>query len=177
MRRAFTMLELTFVIVIIGILAAIAVPKFAATRDDATITKAKSTLASIRSAINQEVQRRQMQGNFTPIYSLSTTGVTAYNANLFDRFDNNASGPRVLEYPIRSCQNAQSVGCWLKSINGAPATNGNPATPEDYWYVFPQAVYNINGATASVVFRLQNNRFDCIRGNTSDDEMCDILEH
>ena len=39
MKKAFTAIELTFVIVIIGILAAIAVPKLMATRDDAVYAK------------------------------------------------------------------------------------------------------------------------------------------
>jgi len=38
-RNAFTMIELIFVIVILGILAAVAIPKFTATRSDAEVSK------------------------------------------------------------------------------------------------------------------------------------------
>ena len=37
MKKAFTMIELIFVIVILGILASVALPRLAATREDAEI--------------------------------------------------------------------------------------------------------------------------------------------
>jgi general secretion pathway protein G len=52
MRDAFTMLELIFVIVILGILASVAIPKLAATRDDAKIVSKTNEIRSILSEIS-----------------------------------------------------------------------------------------------------------------------------
>lgn len=47
-RSGFTMIELIFVIVILGILAAVAIPKLAATRDDAQVSKVLSELGTLK---------------------------------------------------------------------------------------------------------------------------------
>jgi general secretion pathway protein G len=110
-KKAFTMIELIFVIVVIGILSAIAIPKLAATRDDAQITRGLATLSSVRSAIATERQKRILRGDYTDISVLNGDG------GIFSTFDDE-NGSLVLEYDVAPCT---GIGCWSTS-NGITYT-------------------------------------------------------
>jgi prepilin-type N-terminal cleavage/methylation domain-containing protein len=68
-RAGFTMIELIFVIVILGILAAVAIPKLAATRTDAQVAKVTSNLATIVSDLGSKYTAT---GAFPGTWDLST---------------------------------------------------------------------------------------------------------
>ncbi|MFV0481152.1 MAG: type II secretion system protein [Campylobacteraceae bacterium] len=85
-RKAFTMMELIFVIVILGILAGVAVPRLGATRDDAAITKGIADIAAIRNSISLLRSENLLTGN------------NAFPATI-DNGAGNLFAP-VLDYPI-----------------------------------------------------------------------------
>ena len=68
MKKAFTMIELIFVIVALGILAMVALPRLASSKEDAEITRVKAEIAAIRSAIqtNRGAKLLAQKGNGYP---------------------------------------------------------------------------------------------------------------
>ncbi len=117
-RKAFTMIELVFVIVVLGILAAIAVPRLAATRDDAEVAKIRSDVSSIRSAIVSERQIRLLKGQSNYVTRLDKN--VASNTADVALFDGNGTGTDnvvLLQYPIYTTKESSdkpTSGHWIK---------------------------------------------------------------
>ncbi len=153
-RTAFTMVELTFVIIVIGILSAIALPRFSDSADSAYYTKAKSTVVTVRNAIANERQRRVLRGDYTPITALNQDENGNASSNAFDHFSADANGKHaeIFKYPIAACATNSSRACW--SVNG-----------RTYSYRFPDASA---GADGQADFVLNNNRLDCKSSDTND---------
>jgi len=83
MKKAFTMIELIFVIVIIGILAAVAIPKLAATRDDAKIA---NIITNARTLLRDAPSYYTSQGAsiFADALAKTVTNVVLYTDNTCD---------------------------------------------------------------------------------------------
>jgi len=68
LQKGFTLVELLIVVIILAILAAIVVPQFASSTDDAKVSSLDSTLANMRAAIDLYYQQHgEYPGNVTSI--------------------------------------------------------------------------------------------------------------
>ncbi len=139
------MLELVFVIVVIGILSAIALPRFADANHLARETKASTTLATVMTSLNTKRQQRILKGEYDAIVDL---GDATYAFSLFA--DSSGTDGEVLDQNITNCSGS-AVDCWKRTAQGV------------FEYHFPDA--------SVAKFKLQNNKIVC----NGTQAQCDLL--
>ncbi len=109
MRNAFTMIELIFVIVLIGILSSIAIPRLSTTRDDAEAVKAAE---EVRTLISDLAVYYTASGKFDRLGKMSN--VTLVDAG-FHPFDGNLT---TKAYYANSAKTEKCLGIQVSSTGG-----------------------------------------------------------
>lgn len=145
MRKAFTMIELIFVIVVLGILSSIAISKMAVTRDDAEIAKGRAQIAAIRNAITLTRNTNMLQG-LTPLWPSTLDKSATANTedqSLFDLYVNDdGDDVQLLDYALIS---KDQNGYWMK-------TAANEYT------------YKVMNTDVNFTYTASSGRFTCDRG-------------
>jgi prepilin-type N-terminal cleavage/methylation domain-containing protein len=112
-NKGFTLVELLIVVIILAILAAIVVPQFASTTDDAKVAALDSTLSNIRSAIDLYYQQHgDYPGKNTAVPS---GGCVSATAGVGDASDAAKRATAFLEQ-LSMFTNSLGAACSKKSV-------------------------------------------------------------
>jgi len=152
MKKAFTMIELVVVIVVLGILASIAVSKMAVTRDDAMITNGRAQVAGIRNAITlmRNTNMLQALGSKWPDKLDALTSDTSSDGEALFGYDTNASdtAKKLLDYPVYA---KDTNGHWRKVANNKYA-------------------FKVMNVDVNFTYTASSGQFDCTHGTANDAE-------
>jgi prepilin-type N-terminal cleavage/methylation domain-containing protein len=89
-QKGFTLIEIIAVLVILGILAAVAIPKFLNLQQDARAKAVEGALGALQSSATMEWSKGLLNGTYT-----SNTGPTAATVTVGDFTGSYTAGPNV----------------------------------------------------------------------------------
>lgn len=163
MKKAFTMIELIFVIVVLGILSAVALPKFAGTKNMADISKGRADVSAIRSAILTERQSQLIKGinTYIPKLCSATTDEILFKGD--GSTGANARG-RILQYGIVK---SSAAGGWRQNGSCKKFYFKVDATDVEFNYYPTETTVSGTDYPAGT--------FTCVRGNDAAGKICKKL--
>lgn len=151
MRKAFSLLELIFVIIIISILLSLSLSNISISRDDASFLKIKADISAVQNSLNLLKTKANFSSKPFDLNRLDNSILySVENENIFYFDEDNSSN--ILQKPIIT--SASNYG-WIKS---------------------DMNTYKVNIDTKEIVFKYKNNVFSCLSFNINDElETCKSL--
>ena len=122
MKKAFTLIELIFVIVIIGVLASVAIPKFKNLTTHAKSSGVKSVVTSVQSSIDNIHGKWIINDSFS--WDPDGDGDNDLNNEGYPEIlDSNTTSEDklfkyVLKVPVPACAAGKTNGCWREEPEG-----------------------------------------------------------
>lgn len=136
--RAFTFVEVMVVVVVIGILAAVVIPKFSGVSDDAKASATQGTLGGVRSSIAAFRAKAVLAGTdpYPTLAQLTTVGTVTQQAIPANPFNGSSS-----------VQSVSRTAAASRSVSGSAGWNyfvDNSSTP-------PTAIFYANSNVATTI--------------------------
>ena len=115
MKKSFTLIELIFVIVIIGLLAVIAIPKFTNLTTHAKEASINKIVTSVQLSIERIHSKWLVNEDF--VWDPNGDGKNGLNSNGYpDELDSGAGEKKLFRYvlkvPVNACVSSNSINCW-----------------------------------------------------------------
>jgi len=164
MKKAFTLIELIFVIVLIGVLASVAIPKFTHLATNAKSAGVKSLVTSVDSSVENIHGKWIVNDNYQWIgadgvdHSSDFNNTTGYPAKLDDGSGSTSLFSYVLKVPVPSCQ-GKTRGCWEEY--------------DDNRYEY----YYTGGKILKLDYNQSNGTLECVDGVGVTKEECEKIIH
>ena len=160
MQKAFTLIELIFVIVIIGFLAVVAIPKFSNLTTHAKTASIKSVITSVQDSIENIHAKWIVNEDF--VWDPDNDNDNDLNDNGYPNFLDDGAGESklfkyVLKSPVMACTSDASVSCW------------NEYEDKKYEYRFSST------KKLKVEYNATNGTMECLEGDGVSKEECESI--
>lgn len=130
-ENGFTLIEIVIVMVILGVLAIVAIPKFSDLTTTAKIAATQSALGSIRSILSVEYMNRAVAGNATFPTSLGTANFADHQQPV-NKLTGRSGVSSVASVPAGTATDA-NVGFWFITSSGVSGAYSDGTLDTGNW--------------------------------------------